>query len=66
MPGMSGIELAERLKDRLGEAKVIYMSGYSGDVVFDKTQLDPSAAFLEKPFGPAKLLSVVRELLDRS
>ena len=66
MPGMSGVELAELLQDRLGEAKVIYMSGYSGDVVFDKSQLDPSAAFLEKPFGPAKLLSMVREVLDRT
>ncbi len=66
MPGMSGIELTRHLEDRLGRAKVVYMSGYSGDVVFDQSRLDASAAFLEKPFGPAKLLRVVRGQLDRA
>ncbi len=66
MPSMSGTELAERLKDRLDDGRVVFMSGYSGDVVFDRSKTAPSTAFLQKPFGPAKLLKVVRELLDKA
>ena len=40
------------------------MSGYSGDLVIEKALLDPAAVFLQKPFGPAKLLRAVRGLLD--
>lgn len=66
MPGMSGIELAAQLKQHLGHLRVVYMSGYSGDLVIDKSQLEASAAFLEKPFRPVTLLQIVRRLLDRS
>ena len=38
--------------------KILYMSGYTDEA------LDPSAAFLQKPFTPDVLAGKVRELLD--
>jgi signal transduction histidine kinase len=58
MPVMSGLELAEYLAPMRPEMKVLYMSGYT-----DET-LDPSMAFLPKPFTPDDLAQRVRELLD--
>ncbi|HSQ66841.1 MAG TPA: PAS domain-containing protein [Polyangiaceae bacterium] len=64
MPGMNGIELAERLKQRLPGLKVLCMSGYADDAVVGPGRLDPDAKFLQKPVTPSKLSAMVRETLD--
>jgi len=53
MPGMNGRELAERLK-----APVLFTSAYTRGV------LDPTAAFIEKPFTAAAITERVRAVLD--
>jgi signal transduction histidine kinase len=58
MPIMSGLELADYLAPMRPQMKVLYMSGYT-----DET-MDPSMAFLPKPFAPDALTQKVRELLD--
>lgn len=58
MPGMNGKALADRLIGGRLELKVLFMSGYADGV------LNPGAAFLSKPFGPATLAGKVREVLD--
>jgi CheY-like chemotaxis protein len=63
MPRMSGRELAERLAQARPGLRVIFMSGYTDDGVVRYGVLVPSAAFIQKPFGPESLLAKVREAL---
>ena len=64
MPAMSGAELAERLLETRPDMKVLYMSGYTSDVVLRHGPRDRDAAVLEKPFSAEGLLSKVRESLE--
>ena len=62
--GISGRELAELLRaDRPG-LKVIYMSGYPGDVAGRGLDLREGVNYLKKPFGLIPLAEVVRRCLD--
>jgi len=63
MPGMSGPELAARLGAILPAARVLYMSGYTADVIARRSLLRPGAPFLEKPFLEDQLLRAVRQAL---
>jgi len=63
MPGMSGLELAERLKPERPKMKVLYVSGYTADAVARRGMSDPKTAFLQKPFAPGALVRKVREVL---
>jgi CheY-like chemotaxis protein len=63
MPVMGGRELAQKLTQRQADLKVLYASGYADDTVFHEGKLEPSAAFLGKPFTPADLATKVREVL---
>ncbi|MGI9182210.1 MAG: GAF domain-containing protein [Longimicrobiaceae bacterium] len=64
LPGESGRELAERLSVLSPESKVLYMSGYTDDVIAQHGVLEPGTHLLEKPFSHALLLRRVREVLD--
>jgi signal transduction histidine kinase/ActR/RegA family two-component response regulator len=59
MPGMNGKDLSERLK----ELKVLFISGYTTDVIAQHGILDPGVAFLHKPFSQQELAQKVREVL---
>jgi PAS domain S-box-containing protein len=61
--GMSGRELAEKLKARKPDLRIIYTSGYSADIMGQDASLRDSM-FLQKPYAPPKLAEVVRECLD--
>ena len=63
MPGMSGKELAERLRSLRPEVKVIYISGYESSLLCTDNKFGPEAVFLQKPFRPAELIQLVREVL---
>jgi len=62
MPVMNGRELAERVRPIRPEAKIMYMSGYPGDII-GKHGVLASGTFVQKPFTPAGLLEKVREAL---
>jgi CheY-like chemotaxis protein len=64
LPEARGTEVAARLARVRPEARVLYMSGYTGDRLTLSGQLPPAAWFLAKPFGQAALLAKVREVLD--
>jgi CheY-like chemotaxis protein len=66
MPQMSGIALANQLKDMFPTIKILFTSGYTDDAIIRHAQLQASAAFLPKPFSPATLACTVREVLDSS
>ena len=65
MPGGTGPELFQTLAVRFPNLKVLYMSGYTDQMVAREGQLDPDTAFLQKPFSSDGLLRKVRDVLDR-
>ena len=64
MGGMSGRELAERLKATRPATKVLFMSGYTEDAIIRHGIYTAQAAFIGKPFSPAAISAKVREVLD--
>ncbi len=64
MPNMSGRELGERIQNARPEAKVLYMSGYTDDVLRGTGALSPGMSFLAKPLRPETLAARIREVLD--
>ena len=65
MPDMTGRALASALLERHADMKVIYMSGYTTEAIVKHGVLDPSVAFVGKPFTASILATKVREVLDR-
>jgi signal transduction histidine kinase len=64
MPGTSGPELSRVLIERHPGLRVIYMSGYTEDVIVRRGILVPSIAFLHKPFTADTLARKMRQVLD--
>ncbi len=64
MPGMNGKELKERLDSVKPGMEVIFMSGYTADVVAHRGILDEKVNFLQKPFTPLMLARKVRQVLN--
>ncbi len=62
MKGMNGPELVLRLMDSHPEMKVVYMSGYTGELVAHQG-LHSGIRLLEKPFTRAALLKIIDEVL---
>jgi PAS domain S-box-containing protein len=63
MPGMTGPQLAERLKPRHPAMRVLYVSGYRHDALDQKGLLGRGDHILAKPFPPAQFLRQVQLLL---
>jgi CheY-like chemotaxis protein len=64
MPGLTGPELADRLRATRHETKVVFMSGYTTEVMDQYGLVRSGAPFIGKPFTPELLLRKVREALD--
>lgn len=60
MPGMGGRELADTIKSRRPQLKILYMSGYTNDEVVRHGVTLQRDAFLQKPFTPSGLVAMVR------
>ena len=66
MPGMNGRELAQRISVIRPNVKVLYMSGYTENVIGRNGMLDEGVRLLQKPFTLRDLKSKVREVLNSS
>ena len=66
MPGTSGRELAARISARRRDIRVLFMSGYTDNVITSGGMLEEGLAFLQKPFSPAALVQKVREVLSQT
>ncbi|PYP84941.1 MAG: hypothetical protein DMF61_17930 [Blastocatellia bacterium AA13] len=66
MPKMNGCELADRVASIRSEMKVLFMSGYTDEVVGSNGFSIAGRPFLPKPFTPDSLARKVREVLDQA
>ncbi|HEX7078510.1 MAG TPA: PAS domain-containing protein [Candidatus Eisenbacteria bacterium] len=64
MPGMGGGELVQRMASAHPEVHVLYVSGYTDDVLVRRGVLDTGIPFLQKPCMPDELVRGVRAALD--
>ena len=60
MPGMNGRMLAERVRSVRPNVPILYMSGYTDDMVVRTGVVAEGSAFLQKPFTPSGLVTRVR------
>jgi two-component system, cell cycle sensor histidine kinase and response regulator CckA len=58
--GISGRQLAEKLKAENPKLKVVYTTGYSADLLGSDFNLVEGLNFLQKPYPPQKLVQTVR------
>ncbi len=66
MPGTSGRELAARIMVTRPGIRVLYMSGYTENVITSGGLLEQGLAFLQKPFSPATLVQKIREVFSHT
>jgi len=64
MPGMDGKRLAKMVHESRPETKVIFISGYTDDILAEHGILEPGVVYVKKPITPTKLSKKVREVLD--
>ena len=64
MPGMNGKQLYQKLSQLRPGLKVLYMSGYTSDIIAKHGVLELDIAFLQKPFSVADLSRAARDVLD--
>jgi CheY-like chemotaxis protein len=63
MPGMSGHQLADQLHAIYPEIKILYMSGYTSDVISHRGVLPSGVNFIHKPFTQRDLAVKLHEVL---
>ena len=62
--GISGRQLAEKLKAENPRLKIIYTTGYSSELMGKDIVLKEGVNFLQKPYPPQKLVQTVRNGLQ--
>lgn len=63
MPGMNGAELRDRVESIRPGIKVLFMSGYTADIIIHHGVLDDDVYFIQKPFTMDDLARQVRAAL---
>ena len=66
LPDLNGKLLAERLAQLRPATAVLYMSGYTDNVIAQHGVLESGIEFLQKPFSPGELATKIRAILDRA
>jgi two-component system cell cycle sensor histidine kinase/response regulator CckA len=64
MPGMSGKELRDRIQVKRPGMKVLFMSGYTSNVIVHRGVLEEGVHFLQKPFSMNDLAGKIREAMS--
>jgi CheY-like chemotaxis protein len=63
MPELNGRDLASRLEEILPGLKVLFMSGYTSDVIVSRGVLDKDVVLLQKPFTKNEFATKIKEVL---
>ncbi|MFO8001918.1 MAG: PAS domain S-box protein, partial [Marinilabilia sp.] len=66
MPEMNGRDLSRQITDLYPDIRLLFMSGYTANVIAHQGVLDDGVAFIQKPFSMAEMTEKVREVLDMS
>ncbi len=66
MPGLNGKELREKIETLRSGIRVMYMSGYTADVMAQRGLCSQDEDFIQKPFSPAAFLTMIRRVLGRA
>jgi FixJ family two-component response regulator len=64
MPEMNGRELAGQMTGLYPDIRLLFMSGYTANVIAHQGVLEKGVAFIQKPFSMADMTEKVREVLD--
>jgi len=64
LPGSGGRALAERAVEARPGLRVLFMSGYTDDIVLQHQLVHRHMPFVQKPFTPESLGRGVRQVLD--
>ncbi len=64
MPVMNGRQLAERMLKIHPEAKVLFTSGYTENIIVHHGVIDEGVRFISKPYSPGDLAKIIRRTLD--
>ena len=65
MPEMNGRELAKTLQELYPGLQLLFMSGYTANVIDHHGVLDSDVCFIQKPFSMHDLFAMIRKALDR-
>ncbi|MGA7826660.1 MAG: PAS domain S-box protein, partial [Geobacteraceae bacterium] len=65
MPKKNGGEVYKAVKGLRPELEVLFVSGYTADIIRQKGILEEDIQFISKPVSPADLLRKIREILDK-
>ncbi len=65
MPNMNGKELRQHIKEIYNEIKVLFISGYTADIIHKRGIVQDDVNFLQKPFSINQLMAKVRNVLDQ-
>lgn len=63
MPELNGKDLADRLRNLFPELRVLFMSGYTANIILHRGILDKDVSMIQKPFSKKELSAKVREVL---
>jgi len=66
MPEMNGRDLAGQITNLYPDIRLLFMSGYTSNVIAHHGVLDDGVAFIQKPFSMADMTAKVREVLDKA
>ncbi len=66
MPEMNGKDLADEILILHPEAKCLFMSGYTADMIGQQVLLEKGFLFIQKPFSKRDIAEKIREVLDFS
>ncbi|WP_218188211.1 response regulator [Desulfosarcina cetonica] len=64
MPEMNGRELSEKVAARCPDIGIVYMSGYTANLIAHRGVLEEGVSFIQKPFSRKELAVKVRSVLD--
>ena len=65
MPNKNGKQAFDEIRQLQPDIKVIFVSGYSADIVRSRGEIDENAELIMKPVNATELLNTVRRVIDR-